>query len=570
MENHVKIGVFFCSCGLMMNDYFDMKALSDVASMIPRVISVDNNRFLCTKSGCEWLKTKIAQTGCNRVVIAGCSPNLHEQDFMKSLEEAGLNRHLLSIANIREGCAWVVGEKERLMSRAREIVMAAVRRVRFARPVERIQKKVNHSVLIIGAGIAGVQTALELHRMGIRPFIIEKNSQVRRENPIFLIPHNQGIDAREMFSSKIRELRESGIDLLTSTQLKDVRGNVGAFQVTLDNMGQERILEVGAIVVSIGFRRQGGTQGNALRSSRRIVSLSQLRDMLDFERRTLERILMTPDKRTKYACFILGNSETSPKTNTVMALDEALILKEQFKSEIMLAAKDITVSGTELESLYRLAREKGVLFYRYAEDSPPEFSLEKGMITLRLKDPALATGACKENVPLISVNSDLLVLEDEILPSEGTKILGDKLGVNLNQWGFFQEKNIHLQRSLSNRQGIFFTGSCLGEEDIYDTMNNVRSVAMDINSYLSGEYLDVEKRVAIDPEKCALCLTCLRSCPHKAIEIGNGDPDQKGAARVIFEACRGCGICVGECPAKAIEMIAYSDNQIFSEFVNEG
>ncbi|MGA1865042.1 MAG: 4Fe-4S dicluster domain-containing protein, partial [bacterium] len=98
----------------------------------------------------------------------------------------------------------------------------------------------------------------------------------------------------------------------------------------------------------------------------------------------------------------------------------------------------------------------------------------------------------------------------------------------------------------------------------------VRSVAMDIYSCLSGEYLDLEKRVDIDPEKCALCLTCLRSCPHKAIEIGNGDPGQKGAARVISEACRGCGICVGECPAKAIEMITYSDNQIFSEFMNEG
>ncbi|MGA1863667.1 MAG: FAD-dependent oxidoreductase [bacterium] len=546
----VKIGVFFCSCGLIMNDYFDLKALSDYASGIPGVTHVETNRFLCTKSGCEWLKTKIAQSGCNRVVVVGCSPILHEQKFMNCIEETGLNRYFLSIANIREGCAWVIPERDKLMSRARQIIIAAVRRVKFAKPAEKIRKKMNRSALVIGAGIAGVQTALELQKLGIRPFIVEKKPQVSQENPVFLIPYNQKVNAREMFSSKIREIREKNIDLLTSTQVKDVKGNVGSFQVVLDNMGQEKVLEVGSIVVSTGFRRQGGEQISALRSSRRIVSLSQLRNMLDFERRTLERILLTQDKRTKYTCFILSDSEESPKTDTVMALNEALTLKEQFKTEIFIAAEDITVSGTELESLYRLAREKGVLFFRYSKDSPPEFSLDKGIITVRLKDPALAKDVKGENVPNIALCSDLLVLEDEILPSEGTKILGDILQVNLNQWGFFQEKNINFQRNLSNRKGIFFTGSCLGEEDIYDTFNDVRSVAMGICSFLSGDYMELEKKVDIDTDRCVLCLTCYRSCPHKAIEIGETDGGRKRAARVIVEACQGCGICAGECPAK--------------------
>ena len=94
MDNQVKIGVFFCACGHIMNDYFDMKALLDYAGRIPGVMNVDENRFLCTKSGFDWLKTKVIQSGCNRVVIAGCTPLLYEQSFMKVMEEAGLNRYL--------------------------------------------------------------------------------------------------------------------------------------------------------------------------------------------------------------------------------------------------------------------------------------------------------------------------------------------------------------------------------------------------------------------------------------------------------------------------------------------
>lgn len=570
MDNQVKIGVFFCACGHIMNDYFDMKALLDYAGRIPGVTYVDENRFLCTRSGFDWLKTKIANTGCNRVIIVGCSPHLYEQSFMKVVEEAGLNKYFLSIANIREGCAWVCREKENLMSRARRIIAAAVQRVSFAKPVEKVRKNINRSALVIGAGLTGIQTALELQRLGIKPILIEKKTQVSRKNPPFFIPCIQGVNEQEMFSAKIKELRDSKIELLTSTEVKEVRGNVGSFQVTLDTMGQEKALEVGAVVVSTGDQRQAAERIHNLPNSRRIVSLSQLRNMFDFERRTLERMLVTPDKRTKYACFILGDSESFTKTNTIMALNEAIFLKEQFKAEIVIAAKDITVSGTELEPLYRQARQKGVLFYRYAQDSLPEISLEKGVIIVRLHDPALTVSDEEKAGYNIAVSSDLLILEDEIYPHEGTDRLKDILDINVNQWGFFQEKNIHLKPNLSNKKGIFLAGACHGEEDIYETLNDICSVSMGVYSYLSQEFLELEKKIDINTDKCVLCLTCFRSCPHRAIEIGDVASGQKRGAMVNVEACQGCGICVGECPAKAIEMVTYSDNQIFSELTFEG
>ncbi|MBN1226455.1 MAG: CoB--CoM heterodisulfide reductase iron-sulfur subunit A family protein [Deltaproteobacteria bacterium] len=570
MDNQVKIGVFFCTCGQIMSDYFDMKVLLDYARRIPGVINVDENHFLCTRSGFDWLKTKITHTRCNRVVIVGCSPLLYEQSFMKVMEEAGLNKYFLSIANIREGCAWVCREKENLMSRGRQIIAAAVKRVKFAKPVEKVRKKINRSVLVIGAGFTGIQTALELQCLGIKPILVEKQAEVSRKNPPFFIPCIKGVNEQELFSAKMKDLQESKIELLTSTEVKEVGGNVGSFQVTLDTRGQEKAVEVGAVVVSTGDQRQGGQRIQNLPKSRRIVSLSQLRDMVDFEKKPLERMLVTSDKLTKYVCFILGDSEGFTKTNTIMALNEAIFLKEQFKAEIVIAVKDISVSGTELESLYRQAREKGVLFYRYREDLLPEISLEKGVITVRLHDPALAVNDGEKAGYNIAVSSDLLILEDEIYPHEDTDHLKDVLDITVNQWGFFQEKNIHLKPNLSNKKGIFLAGACHGEEDIYETLNDIRSVVSGVYSYLSQDYLELEKKINIDTDKCVLCLTCFRTCPHRAIEIGDEASGQPRGAIVNVEACQGCGICVGECPAKAIEMVTYSDNQIFSELTFEG
>lgn len=581
VDDLVKVGVFFCTCGHIMNDYFDMKALRKFTGMIPGVSYVDENSTLCTGSGLDWLRTKIARSGCNRVVIAGCSPYGYESDFMNVLEEAGLNRYFLAIADLREGCAWVGQEKGDLEPRARQLLRSAVRRVSLAKPVEKVQVRVNPSTLVIGAGLAGVQMALELHRMGIKPILIEQSPQAGLKNPAFLSPYTQGLDEREMFEASVKELQDKKIELLTSTAVKEVTGGAGAFRVTLDTAsegnaqdreklpGQARFLEVGSIVVSTDFQSLTGESAAAFRSSPRIVGLSRLQEMIEADRKSLDRIMITADKRTKYACFILGESEAFTKTATIMALNEAIALKEQFKAEVLVIAREVTVSGTEMSALYRLAREVGILFCRYTEDCPPEVSVEKGVIAVSVQDPFLAGNGKEKGRRTISVCADLLVFEDKILPGEGTEALKDILRVNLNEGGFYQEKNIHLKPNLSNKKGIFFAGSCHGERDIYETFNDVRSVAMSVYSSLSREYLEVEQKVVINTDKCALCLTCIRSCPHRAIEVGEVEAGQKRGARIMVEACQGCGVCAGECPAKAIEMVHYSDNQIFSELTFE-
>ncbi|MEW5803773.1 MAG: 4Fe-4S binding protein [bacterium] len=586
----VKIGVFFCTCGHMMNDYFDVKALMDYAAQVPGVAFVDENRFLCTRSGLEWLRSKIVRSGCNRFVIAGCSPHQYEVRFMNVLEEAGLNRSFLTIANIREGCAWACADKEGCMPKARQILSSAIKRVALAKPLEKVRRKVESSALVIGAGISGIQMAIELHGLGLRPILVEKQEKVCPKDASFMNPCTQGAQGSdEVFSSgwitqKLKELDDKKIEILTSSQVTQVKGGPGAFRVTLETAGQEKILDIGSIVVSTEPEKRAVQKMTALRPSHRIVSLSGLSDLVTRERRALEQILVTADKRTKYVCFILGEAEGFAKRSTVMALNEAIALKKQFKAEVVIAARDIIVSGTQIETLYQKARQAGILFFRSTEDSGPTVSIEKGVITVRIHDPALDrpsakaasgnAGVCGSQEsegaarPVI-IHADLLVFEDEILPGEDTECLKNALRVNLNKGGFYQEANIHLKPNLSNKKGIFLAGSCHGKEETCEALGDVRSVAMAVYSTLSRGYLETEQKVVIDTDKCALCLTCFRSCPHQAIEIGEVELGQKWGAKVIPEACQGCGICAGECPAKAIEMVHYSDNQIFSELTLE-
>jgi|GEM_PF-1758468 len=590
MDSSPKIGVFLCTCGHMMNDYFDTRALLASAAKEPGVSSVDEGGFLCTKSGLEWLKIKIARSGCERVVIAGCSPHQHELKFRQAIEEAGLNRSLMTIANLREGCVWVCRDKKECLPKAERMLKAAIHRVALAKPVDMVQARMSSSALIIGAGESGVRIALELHRLGIQPLVIDSQPRPEGEREAFLPTpctllgtggSGSGQDIggqRHDFSALLKELSHKKIELLTSTEVREVAGGVGAFRVVLDTQGRERLVEVGSIVVASGSRLEDGANLAKLGSYSRIVSLGRLQKMIEAEPERLERMMITAERRAKHVCFILGGprgekSLLAPfvKRASIMALNQAILLRRRFKAEVAIVASDIIVCGAGLEDLYRLARQSGVLFFRTPESRPPQVSLEKGVIKIRVYDSALAdciresaSGEDDGGYPVL-IQADLLALEDEVLPSLGTETLQSILRVDLAGISSFYQGNIHLKPNLSNRRGVFVVGSCHGVEDGGEMLSDIRSVAMAVFSLLSRPNLAVEQKVVINTDKCALCLTCIRTCPHRAIEFGEVKAGQKWGARVIPQACQGCGICAGECPAKAIEMVQYSDDQIFSE-----
>ncbi len=173
-----KIGVYICHCGTNIAGIVDVKKVAEFAKGLPSVAVVRDYKFVCSDPGQDLIKNDIRELGINRVVVASCSPRLHEPTFRRTLVSAGLNPYLFEMANIREQCAWVTEDKAAATEKAKALVNGAVRRVFYHEPLEVTEVPVNPCTLVIGGGIAGIQAALEIADSGHKVYLVEREPSI--------------------------------------------------------------------------------------------------------------------------------------------------------------------------------------------------------------------------------------------------------------------------------------------------------------------------------------------------------------------------------------------------------
>jgi heterodisulfide reductase subunit A len=173
-----KIGVYICHCGANIASTVDVEAVTEFAKSLPFVTVARNYKFMCSDPGQELIKDDIKELGLDRVVVASCSPRLHEQTFRRAISDAGLNPYLFEMANIREQCSWVHEDKAKATEKAKALVSAAVKRVLHHVPLETKVVPVNPHTLVVGAGIAGIQAALEIADAGYKVYLVEREPSV--------------------------------------------------------------------------------------------------------------------------------------------------------------------------------------------------------------------------------------------------------------------------------------------------------------------------------------------------------------------------------------------------------
>lgn len=173
-----KIGVYICDCGANIASTVDVPRVVEFAKTLPAVTIAREYKFVCSEPGQEMIKKDIGEMGINRVVVASCSPRLHEPTFRRLLSSAGLNPYLFEMANIREQCAWVTEDKNAATEKAKALVSAAVRRIFFHQPLETKEVPVNPNTLVVGGGIAGIQAALEIADSGNKVYLVEREPSI--------------------------------------------------------------------------------------------------------------------------------------------------------------------------------------------------------------------------------------------------------------------------------------------------------------------------------------------------------------------------------------------------------
>ena len=178
MAEELRIGVFVCECGINIAGTVDCDELTEWAKTLPDVVFAIKNRYTCAEPGQQEIKQYIKEENLNRVVVASCTPRMHEPTFRRCCADAGLNPYLFEMANIREQCSWVHSDRKQATQKAKDIVKIAVAKARFLESQKELEVPVTQAALVVGGGIAGIQSSLDLADAGYQVWLVEKEPTI--------------------------------------------------------------------------------------------------------------------------------------------------------------------------------------------------------------------------------------------------------------------------------------------------------------------------------------------------------------------------------------------------------
>ncbi len=229
-----RIGVYICHCGSNIGGTVDVADVVRFAQGLDEVVVARDNKFTCSDQGQEIIKSDIRQLGLNRVVVASCSPTMHEPTFRRACQAAGLNPYLFEMVNIREHVSWVTTDRKKATEKAKALVSAAVKRVTYHQPLQRREVNINQNTLIVGGGIAGIQAALKIAEAGYKVYLVERSpsigghmAQLDKTFPTL------DCSACILTPKMSRAGSHSNIELMTCSQVAEVSGYIGNFKVKI-------------------------------------------------------------------------------------------------------------------------------------------------------------------------------------------------------------------------------------------------------------------------------------------------------------------------------------------------
>jgi len=547
-----RVGVFICRCGTNIARVIDVPSVAEYAKTLPHVAYAEENLYTCSTDTQTRIVDIIKQNRLNRVVVASCSPRTHEPLFQETIREAGLNKFLFEMANIRDQCSWVhATHAPEANDKARDLVRMAVARVVNLEPLHESPSPIKRSALVIGGGLAGMTAALGVASQGFEAVLVERESALGG-NLKHLHYTLDGSDPQALLTSLVEQVeREPKVKVYTGAEVKELSGYVGNYATTImtSDGGTDRI-EHGVVILATGAAEYKPAEYEYGRSDR-IVTQVELEEKI---------AAGSPDVRGLKSVVMIqciGSREEDhmycSRVCCSQAVKNAIKLKDADPdTEVYVLYRDIrTYAMKELK--YREARDKGVTFIRFDIDRRPE--LESAGDTLRVKvyDSVLGTD--------IILEPDVLVLSAAIRPQPDAEKLASKLKLPLTQDGFFMEAHMKLRPLDFVNEGMFLCGLAHAPKTISESIAQARGAVSRAVTILSKSHLMVGGVISVvDPDRCVACLTCVRSCPFNVPRI-----NENGVAYIEPAACQGCGICASACPRKAIRLRHYSDDQVLAK-----
>jgi heterodisulfide reductase subunit A len=507
------------------------------------VVHAENTMYACSQDTQKTIRETIADKGLNRLIVASCTPRTHEPLFQETIREAGLNRFLFEMADIREQCSWVHREDPVQATRkAMALVGGAVGKSRLLEPIALSTVSVTPSALVVGGGASGMSASLSLARQGYTVYLVEREAELGG-NLRHIRGSADGYDWQAFLDRQIGELESHhNVRVFLGSEVAETRGFVGNF-VTLIRGETEEEVRHGVVIVATGAQ-EFRTSDFLFGQNPRVITQRELEVRLS-RGLAASRVVMIQ--------CVGSRCEERPYCSRVCcteAVKNALSLKEiEPDCEVTVLYRDIrTYAHRELH--YRRAREKGVMFVRFPEEIYPQVAPSNGHLMVQAMDASL-----EESVEL---EADFVVLSAAIVPeSDGNRRLSELLKIPLDSDGFFMEAHVKLRPVDCANEGIFICGLAHSPKATEENISQAVAAAGRAAAILSRDSLEVGGVVAVvDEDKCAACLTCIRECIYAAPYI-----NERGKVAIEAVKCQGCGACAAACPARAIQLATFTDAQ---------
>jgi heterodisulfide reductase subunit A len=547
-----RVGVFVCRCGKNIAGVVDTTDVQKYAAGLPDVVMSTENLYSCSEDAQTIIAERISAEKLNRVVVAACTPRTHEPLFQETAREAGLNKCLFEMVNIRDQCSWVHShEKEEATKKAKDLVRMAVAKAQLIQPLDELIINVIPTALIIGGGLSGLITALSIAGQGFECYLVERNKELggNARNLHYTL---NGNDPKAYLKQIIDRVKaDENIKVYTSAEIQTVDGFVGNFRTILTTGNNDENIELqhGAIVLATGAKPFIPKE-YLFDKNKNVILQSTLESKL-------ARGIFEPqddDTAVMIQCVGSRNKERQYCSSICcgMAVKNALKIKElNPKTNVYILYRDMMMYGF-LEEYYTLARNSGIIFIRYDRHNMPEVAESGGKLTVTVKDKILGVN--------VTINANLIALSTAIVPDRDEK-LEKTLSVPRSSEGFYLESHVQLKPVDSYIDGIYICGMSHFPKNINDSIAQAKAAASKAGMLLSRGHVKAEPIVSsCDADKCIGCTLCTHFCPYSAIQMVKAEKGKK--ADIIVAACKGCGVCASYCPTKAISMGRFTDEQI--------
>ena len=563
-----RIGVLICHCGINIGKYVHVPLLAEYVRTLPNVIQCEDNLYSCSSDSQSRIKELITNNKLNRFIVASCTPRTHEALFQETCEEAGLNKYLFEMVNIRDQCSWVhMGDAEAATQKAKDLIRMAVAKARLLKPLKEELLKITPTALIIGGGIAGMSSALNIANQGFKTYVVEKESvlggNLNYLNELYPIEQ----DASDFLNRTIQTIEKNeNIQTFLNAKIKKVKGYVGNYVVSVEESnGKIQELSIGTIIVATGGKEYKPKDlFHYKKENKNVLTQLELEQLLKEKGKSwfdgINRI-------TTILCVNARQNEGITYCSNICCGNSikniGLLKKLKPELELIVLYRDLQMAKKKYEEYYRKHR-KDAIFLRYDLDNLP-------IVKRKSKSPE------KYEIKLYDTNlqdflefeTDLIVLSTPMVPSDNLMDLAKMLKVPLDKNGFFLEAHVKLRPLDFATEGIFLCGCAQWPKNVQDTISQANGAAGRASRFLSAKEITTSGIVAIvNPINCIGCGKCESICPYNAIDILESIKDYEDVSLIEKKSfinsalCKGCGTCAATCPNGAISIKQYDFDQI--------